>query len=1096
MNIRPLTYILAFFSYLVSAQIEGCWKNEDGTPLPFQTPVTQAQLLSTAGDDLFLYANISTSLSVQSGSSSVLWTHGNGSVDNAVHYSMVQKINANGDRYGQVFTGTFDTRLGNYVATSQNLLSPQQLASMTGLKNPQIEAYGVPNTSNNYFVIYRSNVKGAPLVVKELTTDTRLWTEGASFTLQDDFPNFDIYAEVREIIITRTPSRIVYVPRSDGDKLVLDEISYNTVADVVRVNCTIDYSDAGPVKVIGSDLKSLYLAVKNTATQKVEIIAIVKTDIQAAAKVTGVLVASLPSSSNVMEISAIQSDGSVYVALNDPDKFNKIQTYKIDLTGRNTQTLPAITTSSATQVFAMDVSLKGIVRLAINDSNGSFSIRKFTAAAALPKPIIQNIAINNGTTNVVLKKLGSSYAYCNELNPVSNTPPYKSIKLSNLTAGVDAVRLIDSTTRAVYTINKVDFPSDNILKFDEYGASNYRLSYSNVCGDGDTTKFKVIVQKFTLTESGSVNTSYCQNATTSISIPTTVEWPLISYNVKTATVDTMVIIYGTVAQTVKYPNTNTLPISLIPYDPLNLNTSYKIFKTVTTPYGCSVPTGLKTITIYKAPATGTISLQRALSKKQIQPSISGSISDTLLYFTWESMTANIGLLPSFDNSTGMRASLSLGTNSVNLVSGQSIPFIQDTTLATVLSNKQKVMDVQFRNFNSLITGNNGCGTSALYRFLLKKITFADLGLSIIGEVSVKPGDLYPYGVYSADITNRLASGNYKFRWRVYDKNNLNTPVAKRIVELTDTLTTTNTTKILPRVNGNYVIQADIYVVNNSVEKFVGKLSRNIEVKAPQVIVTGNGSTIDPNRLRSDLCKQDTFMCSRLYIKSISFSNLSQNRGTCTNTTTVDNTSDSSKYIKVFTGESYQFFLSVGDEYSEFDQDSAKIIVSIDYDNDGDVGEDGESIVSSAVPVSEISGLKSIPNLPQNIGDKRMSVVLTKTKQEITSETKICELLESGEVTIKEDFLIHIEAPSQLIVSSFVSPNGDGKNDYLEINGIDERYATKLRVFNKFGINVYEKDNFGTEGYKSDGFERNLRPDTYYYMFENGTTTTKGFFEVK
>lgn len=47
---------------------------------------------------------------------------------------------------------------------------------------------------------------------------------------------------------------------------------------------------------------------------------------------------------------------------------------------------------------------------------------------------------------------------------------------------------------------------------------------------------------------------------------------------------------------------------------------------------------------------------------------------------------------------------------------------------------------------------------------------------------------------------------------------------------------------------------------------------------------------------------------------------------------------------------------------------------------------------------------------------------------------------------------------------FLSPNGDGTNDFLVIDGMEESPNNSLRIFNRYGQKVFEKINYTNEFY--------------------------------
>ena len=45
---------------------------------------------------------------------------------------------------------------------------------------------------------------------------------------------------------------------------------------------------------------------------------------------------------------------------------------------------------------------------------------------------------------------------------------------------------------------------------------------------------------------------------------------------------------------------------------------------------------------------------------------------------------------------------------------------------------------------------------------------------------------------------------------------------------------------------------------------------------------------------------------------------------------------------------------------------------------------------------------------------------------------------------------------------FMTPNGDGKNDYLVLDGIEKSPHNSIQIFNRYGVLVYSKDNYKNE----------------------------------
>jgi gliding motility-associated-like protein len=78
-------------------------------------------------------------------------------------------------------------------------------------------------------------------------------------------------------------------------------------------------------------------------------------------------------------------------------------------------------------------------------------------------------------------------------------------------------------------------------------------------------------------------------------------------------------------------------------------------------------------------------------------------------------------------------------------------------------------------------------------------------------------------------------------------------------------------------------------------------------------------------------------------------------------------------------------------------------------------------------------------------------------------------------SISEEYIISAD----IVPSNVVTPNGDGMNDFLVFKFLDPAiYNNKLTVFNRWGISVYEQDNYNNDWNGDD-----LNTGTYFYILE-------------
>lgn len=82
----------------------------------------------------------------------------------------------------------------------------------------------------------------------------------------------------------------------------------------------------------------------------------------------------------------------------------------------------------------------------------------------------------------------------------------------------------------------------------------------------------------------------------------------------------------------------------------------------------------------------------------------------------------------------------------------------------------------------------------------------------------------------------------------------------------------------------------------------------------------------------------------------------------------------------------------------------------------------------------------------------------------------------------------------LFIPNVITPNGDGKNDLFAVIGLDRYPGSTLRVFNRWGSEVYQ-----SEDYRNDWGGSGLNAGTYYYVLTantpGGKQTFKGWVEI-
>uniref|UniRef100_UPI00374E35FE gliding motility-associated C-terminal domain-containing protein n=1 Tax=uncultured Croceitalea sp. TaxID=1798908 RepID=UPI00374E35FE len=96
----------------------------------------------------------------------------------------------------------------------------------------------------------------------------------------------------------------------------------------------------------------------------------------------------------------------------------------------------------------------------------------------------------------------------------------------------------------------------------------------------------------------------------------------------------------------------------------------------------------------------------------------------------------------------------------------------------------------------------------------------------------------------------------------------------------------------------------------------------------------------------------------------------------------------------------------------------------------------------------------------------------------------------------------------VVVNQMVTPNGDGKNDFLFIRGVENARNNSLRIFNRWGIAVYEGKGYNNINNVFDGRSKGrstlsvndfLPSGIYFYIFEyesnQGKVTDNDYFYI-
>ncbi|MFN6944648.1 MAG: gliding motility-associated C-terminal domain-containing protein [Cytophagaceae bacterium] len=253
----------------------------------------------------------------------------------------------------------------------------------------------------------------------------------------------------------------------------------------------------------------------------------------------------------------------------------------------------------------------------------------------------------------------------------------------------------------------------------------------------------------------------------------------------------------------------------------------------------------------------------------------------------------------------------------------------------------------------------------------------------------------------------------------------------------------------------------------------------------QITINNSYGLID--ELADVICPQEIGICHNNYIDGFRINNLSNEGSGCTMGAYMD-----------YTRSSYTTDLVTETIYSAqadvVESSGVNVYVGLwlDYNNDGDFNGPYEFLGSSYTADQTIV----FPNIKIQknqdfLGDRRLRIRCRTSGP--FSAADFC--MSPGEEGETEDYRVTIVEPEPLLAPELVTPNNDGYNDAFVIRGMNEHLENKLMIMDRFGSVKYKKDDYRNtwEGQHQNG--EILPQGTYYYVFTQGKSVIKGFFEL-
>ncbi len=177
-------------------------------------------------------------------------------------------------------------------------------------------------------------------------------------------------------------------------------------------------------------------------------------------------------------------------------------------------------------------------------------------------------------------------------------------------------------------------------------------------------------------------------------------------------------------------------------------------------------------------------------------------------------------------------------------------------------------------------------------------------------------------------------------------------------------------------------------------------------------------------------------------------------------------------------------------------DSKTITVDTETPPEAYAGEDITICINDSIQLEAIGGISALwsPSEEINNPDSYTPFVSPNetTVYTVTVKNTYCENRDS--VTVFIDLCLEgLTSP----VPQIISPNGDGINDYWEIEHIDYFELNSLKIFNRWGTEVYSASPYLNEWHGQSNNGIDLPDGTYYYMINlgNGNADQTGYLII-
>lgn len=142
----------------------------------------------------------------------------------------------------------------------------------------------------------------------------------------------------------------------------------------------------------------------------------------------------------------------------------------------------------------------------------------------------------------------------------------------------------------------------------------------------------------------------------------------------------------------------------------------------------------------------------------------------------------------------------------------------------------------------------------------------------------------------------------------------------------------------------------------------------------------------------------------------------------------------------------------------------------------------------------LSAQQTITTAGGNANSSSGSVAYTVGQTSYKSVSSSSGLIQEG---VQQPFIqLSPEAPKDLIISNYVSPNNDGSNDFWKISPLEKVAAYQVVITDQWGVVVFQKDANYANDWDATSKGQRVQDGVYYFsLLENEKVVVNGSITV-